>query len=592
MAIHSPLYLLPSSLSPPSPKLFNFSPTNTTTPNTTVGLFSSTRFRPQTRPISFSTHLMNSNFSAAVVVGEDFPADYTDWLPKRNPYDRRRAGVLLHPTSFPGPYGIGDLGDQAFRFLDWLNHSGCSLWQVLPLVPPDEGGSPYSGQDANCGNTILISLEELVKDGLLMKEELPEPVDGDRVQFSTIADIKAPLIAKAAERLILSEGELKRQLEDFRKDLDIASWLEDAAYFAAIDNSLNTFSWYNWPEPLKNRHLAAFEEIYQSKKGFIDIFIAQQFLFQRQWQKVRDYARIKGISIMGDMPIYVGYHSADVWANKKHFLLNRSGFPLLVSGVPPDAFSETGQLWGSPLYDWKAMEKYGFSWWICRIRRAQNLFDEFRIDHFRGFAGFWAVPSEAKIAMVGRWKVGPGKSLFDAIFRDVGKINITAEDLGVITEDVVQLRKAIGAPGMAVLQFGFGSDADNPHLPHNHEYNQVVYTGTHDNDTRLLTVSGYRRFEVGGTSCRKKKSPVLKYLSITEEADISWALIQAALSSVARTAIIPMQDILGLGSSARMNIPATVSGNWSWRMPSSTTFDSLETESRKLRDLLSMYGRL
>ncbi|KAI8028771.1 hypothetical protein LOK49_LG01G02430 [Camellia lanceoleosa] len=583
MAIHSPLYLLPSSLSPPPPKLFNFSPTNTTTPNTTVGLFSSTRFRPQTRPISFSTHLMNSNFSAAVVVGEDFPADYTDWFPKRNPYDRRRAGVLLHPTSFPGPYGIGDLGDQAFRFLDWLDHSGCSLWQVLPLVPPDEGGSPYSGQDANCGNTILISLEELVKDGLLMKEELPEPVDGDHMQFSTIADIKAPLIAKAAERLILSEGELKRQLEDFCKDLDIASWLEDAAYFAAIDNSLNTLSWYDWPEPLKNRHLAALEEIYQSKKGFIDIFIAQQFLFQRQWQKVRDYARIKGISIMGDMPIYVGYHSADVWANKKHFLLNRSGFPLLVSGVPPDAFSETGQLWGSPLYDWKAMEKYGFSWWICRIRRAQNLFDEFRIDHFRGFAGFWAVPSEAKIAMVGQWKVGPGKSLFDAIFRDVGKINITAEDLGVITEDVVQLRKAIGAPGMAVLQFGFGSDADNPHLPHNHEYNQVVYTGTHDNDT----IRGW-----WDILPQEEKSNVLKYLSITEEEDISWALIQAALSSVARTAIIPMQDILGLGSSARMNIPATVSGNWSWRIPSSTTFDSLETESRKLRDLLSMYGRL
>lgn len=526
---------------------------------------------------------MNSNFSAAVVVGEDFPADYTDWLPKRNPYDRRRAGVLLHPTSFPGPYGIGDLGDQAFRFLDWLNHSGCSLWQVLPLVPPDKGGSPYSGQDANCGNTILISLEELVKDGLLMKEELPEPADGDRVQFSTIADIKAPLIAKAAERLIRSEGELKRQLEDFRKELDIASWLEDAAYFAAIDNSLNTFSWYDWPEPLKNRHLAALEEIYQSKKGFIDIFIAQQFLFQRQWQKVRDYARIKGISIMGDMPIYVGYHSADVWANKKHFLLNRSGFPLLVSGVPPDAFSETGQLWGSPLYDWKAMEKYGFSWWIYRIRRAQNLFDEFRIDHFRGFAGFWAVPSEAKIAMVGQWKVAPGKSLFDAIFRDVGKINITAEDLGVITEDVVQLRKAIGAPGMAVLQFGFGSDADNPHLPHNHEYNQVVYTGTHDNDT----IQGW-----WDILPQEEKFNVLKYLSITEEEDISWALIQAALSSVARTAIIPMQDILGLGSSARMNIPATVSGNWSWRIPSSTTFDSLETESRKLRDLLSMYGRL
>uniref|UniRef100_A0A2N9EXN8 4-alpha-glucanotransferase n=1 Tax=Fagus sylvatica TaxID=28930 RepID=A0A2N9EXN8_FAGSY len=283
--------------------------------------------------------------------------------------------------------------------------------------------------DANCGNTLLISLEELVKDGLLMKEELPKPVDADRVNYSAVADLKDPLITKAAERLILSEGELKSQLEAFRRDPNISGWLEDAAYFAAIDDSLNTFSWYDWPEPIKNRHLAALEEIYQSKKDFIDKFIAQQFLFQRQWRKVRKYAQMKGISIMGDMPIYVGYHSADVWANRKHFSLNRNGFPLLVSGVPPDAFSETGQLWGSPLYDWKAMEKDGFSWWICRIRRAQDLYDEFRIDHFRGFAGFWAVSSEAKVAMVGRWKVGPGKSIFDAFSRAVGKINLIAEDL-------------------------------------------------------------------------------------------------------------------------------------------------------------------
>ncbi|CAK9147650.1 unnamed protein product [Ilex paraguariensis] len=443
------------------------------------------RFSPEfNRPRTLTMQFQNGN---AYPVGVDLPADYAEWLPKSDLKDRRRAGIFLHPTSFPGPYGIGDLGDQAFHFLDWLHDSGCSVWQVLPLVPPgrkgNEDGSPYSGQDANCGNTLLISLEELVKDGLLMKEELPKALDMDRVSFSAVADIKDPLISKAAERLVSSEGELKRQLEDFRKGPDIASWLEDAAYFAAIDNSLNALSWYEWPEPLKNRHLVALEEIYQNKKDFINIFIAQQFLFQRQWQKVRDYAQMKGVSIMGDMPIYVGYHSADVWSNKKQFLLNKNGFPLLVSGVPPDAFSQTGQLWGSPLYDWEAMEKDGFSWWIRRIKHAQNLFDEFRIDHFRGFAGFWAVPYEAKIAMVGRWKVGPGKSLFDAIFRAVGKVNIIAEDLGVITEDVVQLRKSIGAPGMAVLQFGFGSDAKNPHLPHNHEQNQVVYTGTHDNDT-------------------------------------------------------------------------------------------------------------
>ncbi|KAK2655954.1 hypothetical protein Ddye_009006 [Dipteronia dyeriana] len=567
--------------------------------------FSSARFNARTTPPLFCSLSTN-----VAVSGGDFSADYRDWIPERHPKDRRRAGVLLHPTSFSGPYGIGDLGEEAFRFIDWLRDSGCSLWQVLPLVPPgrkaNEEGSPYSGQviflpikflfparmysiehnsngDANCGNTLLISLEELVKDGLLAKDELPQPIDAERVNFSVVADLKDPLIILAAERLIQSNGELKSQFEDFCRDPNILSWLEDAAYFAAIDDALNTFSWYFWPKPLKNRHLAALEDIYQSKNDFIDLFMAQQFLFQRQWQKVRNYAQMKGISIMGDMPIYVGYHSADVWANKKHFLLNRKGFPLLVSGVPPDAFSETGQLWDSPLYDWKAMEREGFCWWVRRIRRAQDLFDEFRIDHFRGFAGFWAVPSEAKIATIGQWKVGPGKSFFDAISRSVGIINIIAEDLGVITEDVVQLRKSIGAPGMVVLQFGFGSDAENPHLPHNHECNQVVYTGTHDNDT----IRGW-----WDSLKHEEKYNVLKYLSITEENDIPWALIQASLSSVAQTAIIPMQDILGLGSSARMNIPATQFGNWSWRIPSSMSFDNLETQATKLRDMLSMYGRL
>ncbi|XP_057541355.1 4-alpha-glucanotransferase, chloroplastic/amyloplastic [Amaranthus tricolor] len=520
-------------------------------------------------------------------VGQDLPSDYDQYLPKKTLEDRRRAGILLHPTSLPGPHGIGDLGQQAFRFIDWLHDSGCSLWQVLPLVPPgrkaNEEGSPYSGQDANCGNTLLISLEELVKDGLLYPEELPEPLDAEKVNFDTVAQIKDPLIAKAAERLIMSDGELKRQLQDFQRDPNISSWLEDAAYFAAIDSLCNTLTWYEWPEPLKNRHLSALVKIYQSQKDFIDLFIAQQFLFQRQWKKVRNYAQLKGIKIMGDMPIYVGYHSADVWANKKQFLLNRKGFPLLVSGVPPDAFSETGQLWGSPLYDWKAMERAGFSWWIRRIRRATDLYDEFRIDHFRGFAGFWAVPSEARIATVGRWKAGPGKSLFDAIFKAVGQIDIVAEDLGVITEDVVQLRKSIGAPGMAVLQFGFGSDAENPHLPHNHEINQVVYTGTHDNDTVVGWWDNLKQEE---------KHHVQRYLSLKKENDISWGLIQGAFSSVAKTAIIPMQDVLQLGSSARMNIPATQFGNWNWRIPASMSFESLDSEAGKLRDLLSMYGRL
>ncbi|VVB18063.1 unnamed protein product [Arabis nemorensis] len=500
-----------------------------------------------------------STSSSCISVGEDFPVDYEQWVPVPDPESRRRAGVLLHPTSFRGPHGIGDLGEEAFRFIDWLHSTGCSVWQ-----------------DANCGNTLLISLDELVKDGLLFNDELPRPIDADCVNYQTADKLKSPLITKAAKRLIGGDSELKSKLQDFRNDPSISCWLEDAAYFAAIDNTLNSYSWFEWPEPLKNRHLSAMEAIYESQKEFIDLFIAKQFLFQRQWQKVREYAQRKGVYIMGDMPIYVGYHSADVWANKKHFLL-------AISGVPPDLFSETGQLWGSPLYDWKAMESDHYSWWVNRIRRAQDLYDECRIDHFRGFAGFWAVPSEAKVAMVGRWKVGPGKSLFEAITRGVGKIKIIAEDLGVITKDVVELRKSIGAPGMAVLQFAFGGGSDNPHLPHNHEVNQVVYSGTHDNDT----IRGWWE-----TLDQEEKSKAMKYLSVSEEDDISWLVIQAAFSSIAQTAIIPMQDILGLGSSARMNTPATEVGNWGWRIPSSTSFDHLETESVRLRDLLSLYGRI
>ncbi|KAM0877508.1 hypothetical protein ACQ4PT_035446 [Festuca glaucescens] len=431
---------------------------------------------------------------AAVGVGKELPEGYEQMTPIVEESQRRRAGVLLHPTSLRGPHGIGDFGDEALAFLSWLRDAGCTLWQ-----------------DANSGNTLLISLEELVKDGLLMEDELPDPLDLEYVEFDTVANLKEPLIAK------------------------------------------------------------------------IEIFMAHQFLFQKQWQRVRSHAQKLGISIMGDMPIYVGYHSADVWANRKSFLLDKKGFPTFVSGVPPDAFSETGQLWNSPLYDWKSMEADGFAWWVKRIKRALDLYDEFRIDHFRGLAGFWAVPSGAKVAMVGSWRAGPRNAFFDALCKAVGKTNIIAEDLGVITEDVVELRKSIGAPGMAVLQFAFGGGPGNPHLPHNHELNQVVYTGTHDNDT----VVGWWR-----TLPEEEKHTVLKYLPEVSKSDVSWALISTALSSVARTSMVPMQDILGLDSSARMNTPATQKGNWRWRIPSCVSFDSLSSEAAQLKELLAMYNRM
>ncbi|XP_057815729.2 4-alpha-glucanotransferase, chloroplastic/amyloplastic [Cryptomeria japonica] len=519
-------------------------------------------------------------------IGEALPEDYGEFYPRKDPSERRRAGILLHPTSLPGPYGIGELGQELFNFLDWLETTGCKVWQVLPLVPPGrkfgEDGSPYAGQDANCGNTLLISLEELVKDDLLSEEELPEPKPMGRIDFTSVAKFKDPLLAKAAKRLVNSKGQLKDELELFRRAPEVIGWLEDAALFAAIDNSLDAYSWSDWPQPLRDRHLVALEGIYENEREFIDIFIAQQFLFQRQWKAVHRYAQKKGIRIIGDMPIYVGSHSADVWANRSQFQLNKNGHPTLVSGVPPDAFSETGQLWGSPLYNWKTMAEEGFSWWILRMKRANDLFDEFRIDHFRGLAGYWAVPAESETAMNGTWKVGPREALFDAIYKAVGKIDIIAEDLGVITDDVVWLRKAIGAPGMAVLQFAFGSDSLNPHLPHNHEVDQVVYTGTHDNDT---TVGWWQKIP------EDEKETVRKYLKITKDTDISWNVIEAALSSVARTTIIPMQDVLGLDNSARMNTPATQFGNWGWRL-SIENFDELDKEAKKLHSLIYMYNRL
>ncbi|KAJ7532353.1 hypothetical protein O6H91_13G000200 [Diphasiastrum complanatum] len=530
--------------------------------------------------------------SERLSVGGDLPEDYAEDDPSTTA-PKRRAGIILHPTSLPGPHGIGDFGKEAFLFLDWLSGTGCTVWQVLPLVPPGrksgEDGSPYAGQDANCGNTLLISLEELVKDGLLDENDLPEPIPIRYVNYAAVADLKDPLIAKrpmlrAAGKLVNSDGPIKDELQRFRNSPQILGWLEEAALFAAIDSSVDSQFWWQWPEPIRDRHASALELARQQNKHFIDIFIAQQFLFQKQWQVLHKYANAHGIKIVGDMPIYVGGHSADVWANRSQFMLDeQTGVPTLVSGVPPDLFSATGQRWGSPLYNWQAMAKDGYSWWAQRMRRAFELYDEFRIDHFRGLAGYWAIPADSETAMNGTWKLGPREEFFHAIKKVVGKVDIIAEDLGVITTDVVALRKAIGAPGMAVLQFAFGSDSKNPHLPHNHELDQVVYPGTHDNDTVL---GWWQKAE------KEEQENVRRYLQIQNEEDISWEFIRAAFSSVARTAIVPLQDVFSLDSSARMNTPAVQAGNWGWRVGDPGIFQQLENESEKLRYLLSQFNRL
>ncbi|XP_073390551.1 4-alpha-glucanotransferase, chloroplastic/amyloplastic [Physcomitrium patens] len=522
-----------------------------------------------------------------VGIGEDLPAKYQDDDPlKQAP--RRRCGILLHPTSLPGPNGIGDFGKDTYRFLDWLKETGCTVWQVLPLVPPGtrggEDGSPYAGSNANCGNTLLISLEELVKDGLLEKTDLPKPLPVKRMDSSKVAAIKNPLILKAAAKLVSkSSGKLKEELERFRKDPKISVWLEDAALFASIDQCTLAKTWWTWPTQLRDRDPNAMKTVRIKHKSDIDNFIAAQFLFHRQWQSVHKYANAAGIKILGDMPIYIGGHSADVWAHRALFELDpKTGVPMQVSGVPPDAFSATGQLWGSPLYNWKEMAKDRYAWWATRLRRAYELYDEFRIDHFRAFAGYWAIPATAQNAMGGKWKAGPGSAFFTAMREAVGKIDVIAEDLGIITGDVIALRKEIKAPGMAVLQFAFSDNAANPHLPHNHELDQVVYPGTHDNDT---CVGWWKK------ASDAEKQVARAHLRFEGDADVHWEFIRGAVASVARTSIVSMQDVMGLDSASRMNIPATQAGNWGWRVGESDVFESLGEETSRLRELMCRYHR-
>ncbi|CAI7780373.1 unnamed protein product [Closterium sp. NIES-54] len=527
--------------------------------------------------------------SSEILPGEPLQEGYE----RMDPYSlipARRCGVLVHPTSLPGPHGTGDLGPGAFRFLDWLESTGCTIWQVLPLVPPGrksgEDGSPYAGQDANCGNTLLLSLDLLVQDGLLHPSDLPPTRPVQRLDYKQVIRDKDPAVAKAAKALVRSKGELKAEFDAFRQSPTISAWLEEAALFSAIDEEQGVEFWWLWPKELKDREPQALADAKERHQEYIDEFAAQQFLFQRQWQALHRYANSKGISIMGDMPIYVGGHSADVWANPEQFMLDpETREPTFVSGVPPDAFSATGQLWGSPLYNWPAMAKDGYSWWAKRMRRAFDLYDEFRIDHFRGLAGYWSIPADSETAMNGRWMMGPRKEFFEAIRKAVDKpIDIVAEDLGVITVDVVDLRREIGAPGMAVLQFAFGSDAKNPHLPHNHEQNQVVYPGTHDNDTVVGWWEKIPEWE-------KNNVRVLLGLSPQEEEQIQWAIIRAAVSSVARTTVIALQDVMGLDNSARMNVPAVQAGQWGWRAGESDLFDSLDGEAARLRMLLVAFNR-
>lgn len=492
----------------------------------------------------------------------------------------RSAGVILHPTSLPGPDGIGDLGPEAYRWINFLSESGCSLWQLLPLGPTGYGDSPYQCFSAFAGNPYLVSPTLLLEDGLLTREDLDDrpsfPLES--VDFGPVIQWKLLLLDRAYRRFKKSTSQ-KRKIAFEEFCVAQQSWLDDFALFMAIKESQGGVSWGEWPLPLRRREPAALEAFRTRYGDLIKRQLFRQFVFFGQWQTLRQYANQKGISIIGDAPIFVAYDSADAWSHPELFYLDENGRPTVVAGVPPDYFSPTGQLWGNPLYNWEIHRQTGFAWWIDRVRATLQLFDIIRLDHFRGFAGYWEVAANAPTAEDGKWVPGPGPALFEAIRQALGSLPIIAEDLGEITPDVIELRDSLGLPGMKIFQFAFANDADDPFLPHNYPRNCVAYTGTHDNDTSL----GWYR-----TAPEVERDFIRRYLGRSGE-DISWDMVRAVWSSVAVFALAPMQDLLSLDSPARMNFPGRPSGNWGWRLLPGAMDDWLKL---RLRDMNTLYSRL
>jgi 4-alpha-glucanotransferase len=492
---------------------------------------------------------------------------------------KRASGIILHPSSFPGPDGIGDLGPEAYHWVDFLAEAGCGLWQVLPLGPTGYGDSPYQCFSAFAGNPYLVSPLMLIKDGLLSLADLKDRPDflSDKVDFGPMIEWKLKLLDRAYMKFKKTRQQsLVTAFQDFQKQQSV--WLDDYVLFMTIKGSLGGISWDNWPTELRNREQSAIHKFANENLDSIKKQTFMQFVFFRQWKALKDYANHKKIQIIGDIPIFVAFDSADAWSHPELFFINKRGKPTVVAGVPPDYFSPTGQLWGNPLYRWSAHEKTGFSWWISRIKATLQLFDIIRLDHFRGFAGYWEVPAGSDTAEYGRWVPGPGKKLFNAVKKSLGELPIIAEDLGEITPDVIALRDYFQLPGMKILQFAFNSDSEDAFLPHNYVSGCVAYTGTHDNDTSR----GWYE-----TASEKERAFCRQYLARSGD-DISWDLIRSVWSSVALFVLTPMQDLLSLGTDARMNYPSKAIGNWQWRILSDALNEGL---LQRIKDMNIIYGR-
>lgn len=490
----------------------------------------------------------------------------------------RQSGLLLHPTSLPGAEGLGTLGEEAYKFIDYLSTAGQSVWQVLPLGPTGYGDCPYSSFSAFAGNPDLISLRQLAAAGDLKKTDLPpaHPQD-DRVDFAHCRKVRTPLLQKAANNFFSSCGVRLQLFEEFCQVQ--AGWLNDYSFYRAMRHAQGDKSWCDWPTEVRDRQEAALQQWGTDLGSEITQEKYLQFVFFEQWFALKDYANRHGIKVFGDLPIFVAYDSVDVWSNRSLFQLDEQGRPLLVAGVPPDYFSNSGQLWGNPLYNWKQMAQDDYSWWQARLRWNLQQCDLVRIDHFRGFEACWAVPASESTAINGTWQPGPGADFFKVMQQNLGRLPLIAEDLGVITPAVEQLRDDFALPGMKILQFAFDSGPQNPYLPHHHPRNAVVYTGTHDNTTSL---AWWQSLDGAG------KQVLRDYLN-TPCRDMPWPLIRCALSSPGQLAIIPMQDLLKLGGSARMNLPGTATGNWNWRM----TADQFDPDAaERLKQLCSLFDRL
>ena len=489
----------------------------------------------------------------------------------------RKSGIILPIFSLPSNYGIGTFGKEAYRFVDFLEKAQVNYWQILPVGPTSYGDSPYQCFSAFAGNPYFIDFELLEKEGLLAKEDystLDYGLDENCVDYAKL------FINKNKVLRIVYQNSKNKYDEEINKFINENKfWLEDYALYMAVKNHFNLVSWQNWDDDIRLRKEEAIDSYKLLLKDEIDYWIFVQYIFFKQWNSLKKYANDNGIEIIGDIPIYVAEDSADIWSNPEYFNVDENMLPITVAGCPPDTFSSTGQLWGNPIYNWDNLDKDGYSWWIDRVRESFKLYDVVRIDHFRGFEAYWEIPYGNKTAEFGQWTKGPGIKLFNAIKDKLGDVNIIAEDLGMMTDEVIELRDTTGFPGMKILQFGFG-EGDSRDLPHNYPVNCVAYTGTHDNDT----VCGW--YNVTGS--KKEIEKAKKYLNLTYEEGIAKGLIRGVWGSPAYLAITTMQDLLGLGNDARMNMPSTLGGNWVWRASSKDFNDKL---AKEVYDLTKLYGR-